>query len=379
MSGLATFLVGALICSGHFWVATTLAVASLLLLDLKTSLEKLATTIAPHEIFTFTKFLLLSGVILPALPNQEFGQFHINPFKTWLVVVAISTISYASYVLQKVTKGQGGIVLAALLGGAYSSTVTTVVMAKRAKQEDHPHLFAGGILIACGVMYLRLAALLALFNRQLLAVLLAPFVTLAVAALGIGWLWARRADKKTDAVQREYEPKNPLELMTAFMFAGLFLLMLIVTQLAVKYLGTGWSGYAGGNYGRERRGSVHHGADAGGGNADAGECGGGGDSDCGGEQQCGEGHIRLQPGGQEDGAAGAAVSYRAGVGWAGAVDLVRIGLELRLQTFFRVTRTPPSSPDSVRKFGVFIGLAEAVRSKVVISLRFSAESSKCRG
>jgi uncharacterized membrane protein (DUF4010 family) len=239
MSGLATFLVGALICTGHFWIATTLAVASLLLLDLKTTLEKLATTVAPDEIFTFAKFLLLSGVILPALPNQEFGPFHINPFKTWLVVVAISTISYASYVLQKVTKGQGGIVLAALLGGAYSSTVTTVVLAKRAKVEEHPHLFAGGILIACGVMYLRLAALLALFNRQLLAVLWMPFVALAVGALGFGWLWSRRADKNTEEVERQYEPKNPLELLTAFMFAGLFLAMLIITQLAVKYLGTG--------------------------------------------------------------------------------------------------------------------------------------------
>jgi uncharacterized membrane protein (DUF4010 family) len=239
MSGLATFLVGVLICSGHFWVATTLAVASLLLLDLKVTLEKLATTIAPNEIFTFTKFLLLSGVILPALPNQEYGQFHINPFKTWLVVVAISTISYASYVLQKVTKGQGGIVLAALLGGAYSSTVTTVVMAKRAAREDHPHLFAGGILIACGVMYLRLMALLALFNRQLLAVLWVPFVVLAVVALGVGWLWSLRSDKSAGDVQREYDPKNPLELLTAFMFAGLFLAMLIITQLAVTYLGKG--------------------------------------------------------------------------------------------------------------------------------------------
>ena len=238
MSGLATFLMGALICTGHFWVATTLAVASLLLLDLKASLENLATTVAPDEIFTFAKFLLLSGVILPALPNQEFGQFHINPFKTWLVVVAISTISYASYVLQKVTKGQGGIVLAALLGGAYSSTVTTVVLAKRAKVEEHPHLFAGGILIACGVMYLRLAALLALFNRQLLAVLWMPFVALALGALGVGWLWTKRADKNADEVKRDYEPKNPLELLTAFMFAGLFLAMLIITQLAVKYLGT---------------------------------------------------------------------------------------------------------------------------------------------
>jgi uncharacterized membrane protein (DUF4010 family) len=239
MSGLATFLVGALVCYGHFWVATALAVASLILLDLKAVLEKLATTIAPQEILTFAKFLLLSGVILPALPNQEFGQFHINPFKTWLVVVAISAISYASYVLQKVTKGQGGIVLAALLGGAYSSTVTTVVMAKRAKREQRPHLFAGGILIACGVMYLRLAALLALFNRQLMSVLLVPFLVLAGAALAFGWLWARRPDKNTEDVQREYEPKNPLELLTAFMFAGLFLAMLIITQLAVTYLGKG--------------------------------------------------------------------------------------------------------------------------------------------
>jgi len=92
-------------------------------------------------------------------------------------------------------QGQGGIVLAALLGGAYSSTVTTVVIARRAAREEHPHLFSGGILIACGVMYLRLAALLALFNRQLLTVLWAPFVVLAAVALLCGWLWSRRATR----------------------------------------------------------------------------------------------------------------------------------------------------------------------------------------
>ncbi|MGO9776271.1 MAG: MgtC/SapB family protein [Terracidiphilus sp.] len=237
ISGLATFLVGALVCYGHLWIATALGVASLLLLDLKTALEKLAVRIAPNEILTFAKFLFLSVVILPILPNQEFGQFHINPFKTWLVVVAISTISYLSYVLQKMTKGQGGIVLAALLGGAYSSTVTTVVMARRAKRELRPHLFAGGILIACGVMYLRLVILLALFNRQLMLTLYIPFLALATLAVGGGWLWSRWADKNTQDVQREAEPKNPLELMTAFLFAGLFLAMLVITQLAVTYLG----------------------------------------------------------------------------------------------------------------------------------------------
>ncbi len=239
MSGLATFLIGALICYGHLWIATTLGVASLLLLDLKAALERLAVRIAPNEILTFAKFLLLTGVILPILPNQEFSHFHINPFKTWLVVVAISAISYASYVLQKLTKGQGGVVLAALLGGAYSSTVTTVVMARRSNTEQEPHLFSGSILIASGVMYMRLIVLLALFNRQLMSILLLPFLVLAAVAVGVGWLWTRRADASTHAVKREFEPKNPLDLLTAFLFAGLFLGMLVATQLAVTYLGRG--------------------------------------------------------------------------------------------------------------------------------------------
>jgi uncharacterized membrane protein (DUF4010 family) len=237
MSGLATFLVGALIFYDHLWIATTLGVASLLLLDLKKALENLAVRIAPAEILTFAKFLVLSGVILPVLPNREFGPFHINPFKTWLVVVAISTISYASYVMQKVTKQQRGLVLSALLGGAYSSTATTVVMARRAAQEKHPHLFAGGILMACGMMYLRLAALLALFSRQLMTALAVPFLVLAALAIGGGWLWTRIPDDGAPDVQPEYDPKNPLELLTAFLFASLFVGMLVATQLAVTYLG----------------------------------------------------------------------------------------------------------------------------------------------
>ena len=237
MSGLAIFLIGALVCYGHLWIATTLGVASLLLLDLKQALESLSARIAPSEILTFAKFLVLTGVILPVLPRQEFSRFHINPFKTWLVVVAISAISYGSYVLQKLTKGRGGIELAALLGGAYSSTVTTVVMARRAAREHRPQLFAGSILIASGVMYLRLIILLALFNRQLMSLLWLPFLVFAALAIGGGWLWTRRADANAQAVQREFEPKNPLELFTAFLFAALFLGMLILTQLAVTYLG----------------------------------------------------------------------------------------------------------------------------------------------
>ena len=237
MSGLATYLVGALVYYGHFWIATALSVASLLLLELKVVLKELAGRIPAEEILTFAKFLLLSAVILPILPNRPFGSFQINPFKTWLVVVAVSAISYGSYVLQKVTKGRGGVLLASLLGGAYSSTITTVVLARRAAHEQRPRLFSGGILMASGVMYLRLVALLALFNLKLMTVLMPGFLALAGLAIVTGLIWARRPDKTDAPVTREFEPKNPLELRAAFLFAFLFLAMITCTQLAVAYLG----------------------------------------------------------------------------------------------------------------------------------------------
>jgi uncharacterized membrane protein (DUF4010 family) len=237
MSGLATFLVGALVHYDHLWIATSLTVASLLLLELKTLLEKLAVTIPAEEILTFAKFLLLSAVILPILPREQFGRFHINFFKTWLVVVAVSAISYGSYVLQKVAKQRGGIILSALLGGAYSSTATTIVMARRAGSENRPHIFSGGILIASGMMYLRLAALVAIFNDQLMAMLTPALLALAALGLVAGWGWSRLADVKPSEIKHEFEPKNPLELKAALFFAILFLAMLVATQLAVTYLG----------------------------------------------------------------------------------------------------------------------------------------------
>lgn len=238
MSGLATYVVGALVYYDHFWIATTLAVASALLLELKAALDSLTQRIAPGEILTFTKFLLLSAVVLPVLPDKAFGSFHINPFKTWLVVVAVSAISYGSYVLQRLTRGHGGIILSAVLGGAYSSTLTTVVLSKRAAQDEHRHLFAGGILMASGIMYLRLVVLVGLFNHELMVRLAPAFLFLAVAGCTTGWLWSRRKDEGTGEIKREVEPKNPLELGAAFLFAILFLAMLVATRLTVAHMGS---------------------------------------------------------------------------------------------------------------------------------------------
>jgi uncharacterized membrane protein (DUF4010 family) len=237
VSALGTYLLGALVCHGQIWIATTITVISMFLLVLKTTLEGLTQRVPPEEIFTFTKFLLLTAVILPVLPRAAFTQFQINPFKTWLVVVAVSTVSYGSYLLLKVARGRNGVLLSALLGGAYSSTVTTIALARRSRAARKPHLFAGGTLIASGMMYLRLALLVAIFNRALVVALGFPFVLLASAALLGGWMWSRIPDGEGHHSDRTLEPGNPLELRAALLFAGLFVSMVILTHLAITYLG----------------------------------------------------------------------------------------------------------------------------------------------
>jgi len=238
LSALTTYVVGALVSQGHFWVAGTLTVVSLLLLELKVFLEGLSKRIPAQEIFTFTKFLFLTVVILPVVPNQDIGPYHINLFKTWLVVTAVSAISYASYLLQIFTKGKGGILLSALLGGAYSSTVTTLVLAKRAKEaEGSARLFSGGILMASGIMYLRLVAFIGIFNWQLLAGLYMPLLVLAVIGAAGGWLWSIGPSEKSGELTKAYVPRNPLELWVAFLFGAIFVAVLVLTAWAVAHLG----------------------------------------------------------------------------------------------------------------------------------------------
>jgi len=237
ISALATFVVGGLVQHERYWIATTIAVLSVLLLELKKGLEGLTRRIPSSEIVAVAKFLVLSVVVLPALPNRGLGPFQLNPFKTWLVVVAISGVSYGSYVLRRLLKGRGGVILSAILGGAYSSTVTTVVLARQARSEQRPNLFAGCILTASAVMYARLEILVALFNPGLAAELAPAFGGLAVVGGLAGWVIARRSDRSDAAPETAPAAKNPLELGAALFFSLIFIIVLVVTKLAREYLG----------------------------------------------------------------------------------------------------------------------------------------------
>ncbi len=239
VSGLATYLVGVLVSRGEFWIATTIAILSVLLLELKTALESLSRRLPGPEILAFAKFLLLSAVILPIVPDRTYGSFGFNPFKAWLIVVAASGISYGSYLLQKVSEGHAGVFLSAILGGAYSSTLTTVVLAKRSRQAHSPHVFAGCMLMASGTMYLRILVLVALFNRMLAARLLAPFLVVGIGGLIFGWYWTRVSLSDHQRSQESLQIKNPLELSAAFFFALMFVALLAASHYALAHFGRG--------------------------------------------------------------------------------------------------------------------------------------------
>lgn len=236
-SGILTFLLGAVVFQGYYWIATALVVTGVMLLELKVGLEELAHKISAAEILTFTKFLLLTAVIFPALPNVELTHFQINPRHVWLIVIGISTISYVSYLLQKFI-GDRGVIPSALLGGAYSSTAATLAISKRSVgHAAQSKLYSGAILMSSGVMYLRLAILVGVFNTQLRFHLSPVLLLLGVLTLVVGGLWARSSAAASAPQDPVMEVSNPLEIHSALMFAGVFMLMFLGTHLVLESLG----------------------------------------------------------------------------------------------------------------------------------------------
>ncbi len=156
------------------------------------------------------------------------------------MVVAVSGVSYASYLLQ-LRLGDRALLLSGIVGGAYSSTVTTVVLARQSKDGVHPALsYAGAIIAATGIMYIRLWILVTLFAPALGRQLMVLFWVLAAVALIAGFTLTRvnRNNRVNDGERAV--PSNPLEIRSAITFAGIFLAVLVGTRLvAERFGGTG--------------------------------------------------------------------------------------------------------------------------------------------
>lgn len=224
------------------WMVVAVAVATVLLLESRGALHRMVQQIPTDEVFTLGKFLILAGVILPLLPDHPISEWTpITPFKAWLAVVAVSSLSYGSYLLQRYAPARYGALWPAVLGGAYSSTATTVALAREqgrlgalgAARSD----LATGIIVATGIMYLRINVIVAFFNPRLALLLLpAMAICFALAAAISGWRWLRRSPEPSPPASK-LPAANPLQLGAAVTFAALFVMLAIASTWVSREFG----------------------------------------------------------------------------------------------------------------------------------------------
>lgn len=231
-SNMLAYILGPIALQQPYWVAVSLAVIAVLLLGAREKLHGLIHIIPRDELITAGMFLILVEIILPLVPHGQVTSLTpLTPYGIWLAVVTVCSLSYLSYLLQRYAPFKDAALLPAILGGAYSSTATTVVLAKRLRNSKQaPADISAGIVAATAIMYVRIDLVIAVFDRHI-ALTLAPAL-LALAAIGgamalYEWRQPRpRAVKSSLALA----PKNPLQIPTALIFAVLIVVISIVSD-----------------------------------------------------------------------------------------------------------------------------------------------------
>jgi len=237
------YLLGAVALALPPWLAVAMTVTSVLLLTGREQLHALAQRLEMKEIVTAGEFLILTGIVLPLLPNHPVTTLTaITPRQVWLALVVVCTFSYVSYLAQRYWAAAAGGLWMAALGGLYSSTATTVVLARQAKAEPALRRQAqAGITLATTIMYLRILAIIAIFNAVLARQLMLPLGGLALAGFLICALqyWYARPAPQAAKAQAVPAPvsRNPLELGPAVVFALLFIVTSLVSSRATAEFG----------------------------------------------------------------------------------------------------------------------------------------------
>ncbi len=236
------YLLGAVALALPPWVAVTMTVVAVLLLTGREQLHALARRVEIKEIVTAGQFLVLTGIVLPLLPNQPITTLTpITPRQVWLALVVVCTFSYVSYLAHRYWVAAAGGLWMAALGGLYSSTATTVVLARQAKAQPTLRRQAqAGITLATAIMYLRILAIVAIFNLSLARALVLPICALSVAGFifcVVQYWWRAGPEKQSAQAIHLAAGSNPLELGTAATFALLFVAVSLATVLVKSQLG----------------------------------------------------------------------------------------------------------------------------------------------
>lgn len=238
------YLLGAIALALPHWIAVATTVTAVLLLTGRPQLHALARRVELKEIITAGEFLILTGIILPLLPDRPVTTLtQVTPQQVWLALIVVCTFSYVSYLAQRYWAAAARGLWMAALGGLYSSTAATVVLARQAKADSAvARQSKAGITLATGIMYLRIEAVVGIFNRALARPLLLPTLGLALGAFAISALQYWRGKPavqpgKAAAAMQPANTGNPLELGPAAIFAGLFILVSLASTFATEEFG----------------------------------------------------------------------------------------------------------------------------------------------
>jgi len=236
IAALLTFAVGALALIGQVWMAAALGIVNTLLLSEKVEIETSVEFLDRAEFLAVLKFLIVTLIILPALPDKEYTQFLLNPRTIWRVVVLVSTVGFVGYLLARHLGARVGLWLSGLLGGIVSSTAVAVSMGRIARQSPGQagNALRASMLSSC-MTYVRLLVLLWIVAPAFVPRTWLPLLLLAA----VGMMLSLRLPGPSAVEPDNHLPtlKNPFELRYAVAFAGLFVALGVLTHLVHHDLG----------------------------------------------------------------------------------------------------------------------------------------------
>ncbi len=238
ISLLIMFAVGVYLVAGSKLVAVVIGGGVAVLLQYKPELHGFASRLGDADLKAIMRFVLLSFIILPILPNEAFGPFEVlNPHEIWLMVVFIVGLNLIGYIVSKFVGPSAGTFTSGILGGLISSTATTLSFTQSARRgETSLSRATTVILIASTFVYLRVLLETAAVSNTLFNALLAPlsawFAFSLLLALGSHFL---SKEKQTSS----NEPQKPGGVRSALIFGVTYVAVVVVTAAAKKYLGPG--------------------------------------------------------------------------------------------------------------------------------------------
>ena len=241
---LITYCIAPIVATQPSWFYVMVIVTVLLFTELKHTFTELAQRMKNDEMITLAKFLAISGIILPMLPNENLiPDVNLTPYGIWLATVVVSGISYLSYLLKRYVFRESGILVSGIVGGLYSSTATISVLARKSRKaspQEAPE-YVAAMLLAVSMMFLRFLILIGIFSVATLTVIYPYLLIMSAVSAGAAWFlhskWKRPA--VSGATDEDEDGSNPLEFKVALIFAVLFVVFMIATHYTLIYAGKG--------------------------------------------------------------------------------------------------------------------------------------------